>query len=109
MKIEFIYTYNEKPQFNLKESIKDEWIMKEWGSYEDSNEADSHIVAILKRSPKNKVVANSLDELITIKRSAWRNNSGSWNTGNPIVEKLMKSCDRILKSCDKFIPKNKWH
>lgn len=61
-----------KPLFSARfdERFKNEWQMREYGSYEDAGEPESHIVAIIKRSPKGMIYAMSEDELVTISASA---------------------------------------
>lgn len=56
--------------FNLSEKFKHEWMMREYGSYEDNGKPKDHIVAIIERSPKGKVIAANETELKTISKSA---------------------------------------
>jgi hypothetical protein len=63
-------------KFNLSEKFKHEWRMREWGSFEDSKESESHVVAIINRSPKGKVVAANEEELKKISTSAFYVSSG---------------------------------
>lgn len=54
----------------ISESNKHEWTMREFGSYEDSGNAADHVVAIINRSPKNKIVAYSKEEVAKLVSSA---------------------------------------
>ena len=57
---------------NLSEEIKEEWSMREWGSWEDSGETDvNHIVSILKNSPKGKIKVTNEEQLKNVRVSAW--------------------------------------
>lgn len=61
-----------KPYFkrSLSEKFKHEWIMREWGSYEDHSKAENHVVSIIERSPKNFVVARDIVERDALIKSA---------------------------------------
>lgn len=65
-------TKSPQPMFiaSLSEDVKQEWIMREYGSYEDSGKSEDHVVSILKRSPKGKVVANNYLEIKFLQKSA---------------------------------------
>lgn len=69
--------------------------MKEWGSYEDHHKADTHVVAILKRSPRGQVVCKSKEELETVLRSAEHNGPGSWGSDDKDVIAMERACGRI--------------
>lgn len=64
--------------------------MKEEGSYEDSGCAETHIVAILNRSPKNAVRFFNDQEKSKIIDSA-KYNSSSWDFDSD-DEKQMRRC-----------------
>lgn len=61
---------NSSTLYNLSEKFKHEWIMREYGSYEDAGKPKDHVVAILERSPKNKVKAANEEEKIKLAKSA---------------------------------------
>lgn len=59
-----------------KSGAVEEWIMKEWGSFEDAGHDPGHVVAILQRF--GKTITLTIAEADTVIQSA-RYNAEAWN------------------------------
>lgn len=83
---------------SITETVKNEWLRKEEGSYEDNGKPESgHIFCVLCNSPKGKIVCYTEEEKRLLSASASYHNGG-WDWGESAkVDKLMKSAARICK------------
>lgn len=86
---------------NVSESIKDEWLFKEEGSYEDHNRSWDHVYRVISKSPKNKIVCSTREEADMVLRSAMYQTS--WDSDSPDVVRLVKGANRIVNILNEVI------
>lgn len=81
---------------NLSQNVKEEWMMKEYGSWEDHKKPESgHPYTILTDSPKGKIVCKTKEDAEIIYKSAIYQTS--WDSDDPEVQRLEKSAGRLVK------------
>lgn len=81
---------------SINPNTKDEWMIKEEGSWEDHGKpATGHIYSLLQAMPKNAIVCNTQEELSLVSRSA--DYQTHWNSDEPDVIKLERKCAKICK------------
>lgn len=80
--------------FYIREENKQEWMMREFGSWEDS-ETDNHVWKVLRDSPKNKVRIENENDAELIRRSA-RYQSDIRDPGNEKGVKASKAIGKFV-------------
>lgn len=83
---------------NVSESIKEEWMTKEHGSYEDAGKPNvGHVYNVILNSPKGKIACYTEEEKALLLRSA--NYQTYWICDSSrIVKRLRSAAERILKA-----------
>lgn len=89
---------------NVSESIKKEWMTKEYGSYEDAGKPNAgHVYNVILNSPKGRIACYTEYEKALLLRSA--NYQTSWICdSSPIVKRLRTCAERISKATEKPQP-----
>lgn len=85
----------------LSEDSKEEWLMKEEGSFEDAGRPTSgHVVNILRNSPINKVFCYTHEEVQTVMDSAAYQTT--WDNTREVIY-LKRAANRIKQLAETFL------
>lgn len=95
------YTINKnfvmKPFYktNIAWDVKDEWIAKEEGSWEDHDKPSTgHIHPLLTSMPQDKIICNTQEDAQLVYNSAIHQ---LWDSGDPLVKRLERKAANICK------------
>lgn len=94
----------EKPFFKTKIAfdVKEEWIYKEEGSWEDHDCPDSgHIYPLLTNMPYDQIICKSKEDAAIILRSA--EHQRHWDDDDPVVKRLKRKCSDIYEKLKSVI------
>lgn len=83
-------------QTSISYEVKEEWMMKEYGSWEDHSCPETgHVYPLLWAMPDTKIICKTKEEAAIIQMSA--NYQTSWDSDESIVKRLMRKAAKIAK------------
>ncbi len=82
--------------------VKEEWMNKEYGSWEDHNEPESgHIYPLLCSMPYDKIICKTREDAELVLSSA--SHQSHWNDDDPIVQRLKRKAGKITNELRKLL------
>lgn len=77
--------------------VKDEWMTKEYGSWEDHNKPETgHIYPLLCSMPQDKIICYTEEEIKMVEQSAYYQTS--WDSDDNVVVRLTRKAAKICKA-----------
>lgn len=90
---------------SISYDVKDEWMCKEYGSWEDNDCPEmGHIYPLLRDMPETKIICFNEEEAKMVLKSA--SYQTSWDNDENVIRRLKAKCSNICNQLNQIITKS---